>query len=34
MDDGYLIVLIQHFQIINKRLEATIGSPIQRLLPA
>ena len=30
--DGYLIVLIQHFQIIYARRVATSGSPIQRLL--
>ena len=30
--DGYLVVLIQHFQIIHSRLETTFGSPIQRLL--
>ena len=30
--DGYLIVLIQHFQIIHNRLVPTGGSPIQRLL--
>jgi len=30
--DGYVIVLIQHFQIIHSRLETTFGSPIQRLL--
>ena len=32
VNDGYLIVLIQHFQIIQYRLVATSGSPIQRLL--
>ena len=30
--DGYLVVLIQHFQIIHSRLVATGGSPIQYLV--
>jgi hypothetical protein len=32
LKDGYLIVLIQHFQIIYARQVATSGNPIQCLL--